>query len=68
VTVSESIVFVLTIGLVHWKIIVGLMIGGVLAAPLAALVCARIPRRPLMILVGLLIVGLSIRTIILSLS
>jgi uncharacterized membrane protein YfcA len=67
VTVSESIVFVLTIGLVHWKIIIGLMIGGVLAAPLAALVCARIPRRPLMILVGILIVGLSIRTLLLTL-
>ena len=67
VTVSESIVFALTIGFVHWKIIIGLMIGGVLAAPLAALVCARIPRRPLMILVGILIVGLSIRTLLLTL-
>lgn len=67
VTVSESIVFVLTIGLVHWKIIIGLMIGGVLAAPLAALVCSRIPRRPLMILVGILIVALSIRTLLMTL-
>jgi len=66
VTVSESIVFVLTIGLVHWKIIVGLMIGGVLAAPLAAYLCGKLPRRTIMILVGLLIVGLSIRTIILT--
>jgi len=68
VTVSESIVFVLTIGLVHWKIIIGLMIGGVLAAPFAAYLCTRIPRRTMMILVGILIVGLSIRSIIVALG
>ena len=68
VTVSESIVFVLTIGLVHWKIIIGLMIGGVLAAPFAAYLCTKIPRRTMMILVGILIVGLSIRSIIVALG
>ena len=67
VTLSESFVFILTIGLVHWKIIVGLMIGGVLAAPLAAFVCSRIPRRPLMCMVGSLIIAVSLRTLILSL-
>ncbi len=67
VTLSESFVFILTIGLVHWKIIIGLMIGGVLAAPLAAYVCSRIPRRPMMCLVGALIIAVSLRTLILSL-
>jgi len=68
VTLSESFVFILTIGLVHWKIIVGLMIGGVLAAPLAAYVCSRIPRRPMMCMVGALIIITSLRTLILSLK
>jgi len=67
VTLSESFVFILTIGLIHWKIIVGLMIGGVLAAPLAAYVCSRIPRRPMMCMVGALIIITSLRTLILSL-
>jgi len=67
VTLSESFVFILTIGLIHWKIIVGLMIGGVLAAPLAAYVCSRIPRRPMMCMVGALIILTSLRTLILSL-
>jgi uncharacterized membrane protein YfcA len=64
VTISESMTFIVTIGTLlvqHWEKIVGLMIGGVLAAPLAAYVCKRIPTRTLMILVGLLIVGLSMR-------
>lgn len=67
VTAAESVTFVLTIGLVHWRIIVGLLVGGALAAPLAAWVCARIPARPLMILVGALVVGLSARTFVLAL-
>jgi uncharacterized protein len=67
VTLSESFVFILTIGLIHWKIIVGLMIGGVLAAPLAAYLCSRIPRRPMMCMVGILIIAVSLRTLILSL-
>jgi uncharacterized membrane protein YfcA len=68
VTVAQVVTFLLTLGLVHWKIIVGLTIGGVLAAPLAAYVCKRLPARTLMILVGTLVVGLSIRTIVSSFS
>lgn len=63
VTVAEVATFLTIIGLVHWQIIVGLIIGGVMAAPLAAYVCKRLPSRALMIIVGLLIVALSIRTI-----
>ncbi len=63
VTVAEVATFLTIIGLVHWQIIVGLIIGGVLAAPLAAYVCKRLPSRALMIMVGLLIMALSIRTI-----
>ena len=63
VTIAEVATFLTIIGLVHWQIIVGLIIGGVLAAPLAAYVCRRLPPRALMIMVGLLIVALSIRTI-----
>ena len=69
VTVAESITFFATIGglLVHHREkIFGLMIGGVLAAPFAAFLCKKIPTRTLMILVGLLITGLSIRILYLS--
>ena len=63
VTIAEVATFLTIIGLVHWQIIVGLIIGGVMAAPLAAYVCKRLPSRALMIMVGLLIMALSIRTI-----
>jgi len=68
VTFSQSVVFLLTLRMVqHWQIIVGLLIGGVLAAPLAAYVCKKLPTRALMGLVGGLIMLLSLRTIYLAL-
>jgi hypothetical protein len=66
VTLTESVVFVLTIGLTHWQIILGLLLGGAVAAPLAAWVTKRLPVRALMILVGILISALSLRTILLA--
>ena len=68
VTVAEAAAFFTVIGIVHWRIIVGLIIGGALAAPLAAYVCKKLPSRALMITVGALIIVLSIRTIFLTLS
>lgn len=66
VTVAASITFFLTIGLSHWTVIVALAIGGVVAAPFAAWACKRIAPRPLLAIVGLLVVGLSVRTIVLA--
>jgi hypothetical protein len=69
VTLSQSIVFVLTLrsGLLDYgKIILGLLIGGALAAPLAAYAAKRLPRRPFMVLVGVLIIALSVRTLVLT--
>jgi uncharacterized membrane protein YfcA len=63
VTFSESVTFFLTIGFVHWNII-----GGVLAAPVAAYAARRLPARALMIMIGILITFLSIRTVVLSLQ
>jgi uncharacterized membrane protein YfcA len=68
VTLAASVTFALTIGLVHWQVIVGLMIGGAIAAPLAAYTCRKLPTRALMVCVGLLIIVLSLRTLYLSLA
>ena len=69
VTVAESITFFATIGVLlfqHWEKIVGLIIGGVIAAPIAAWVCKKLPHHVLILLVGLLITGLSIRILYLA--
>ncbi len=69
VTFSQSVVFICTLSsdlLSNWPVIIGLLVGGVIAAPFAALVTKKLPVRVLMGLVGLLIIGLSIRTIVLA--
>ncbi len=67
VTICESITFFLTLGAMRWETVLGLLIGGVAAAPLAAYACARLPTRTLMRLVGVLIVLLSLRTLYMAL-
>ena len=64
VTAAASVTFFMALGLTHWKVIAGLALGGVLAAPLAAWACRRVPVRPLMVLVGVLVIGLSVRTLV----
>ena len=66
VTAAASVTFLMALGLTHWKVIAGLALGGVLAAPLAAWACRRVPVRPLMVLVGVLVIGLSVRTLVLA--
>jgi uncharacterized membrane protein YfcA len=67
VTFAEVVTFVLMFGFVDYKIIVGLIAGGILAAPVSAFACKRIPSRALMTIVGTLIIALSLRTIYLAL-
>jgi len=61
VTSTISAMFILTVGLELWPIITGLILGGVIAAPFAAYVTRALPDRPLMILVGVVIIILSAR-------
>lgn len=69
VTFAESVTFVLALSFSeYWQIILGLLIGGGLAAPLAARVTRKLPIKTLMIMVGALIIITSIRTIYLALK
>jgi len=63
VTLAESMVFIFTIGLSNWKIILALIIGGFPAAPLGALLTRKLPARTIMIMVGCLIIFLQVRTL-----
>lgn len=69
VTFAESVTFVLALSFgQYWQVILGLLIGGGIAAPLAARMTRQLPLKTLMILVGILIIILSIRTIYLALK
>jgi uncharacterized protein len=67
VTAAVSATFVATVGVSLWPIIVGLVLGGVLAAPFAALVARRLPDRPLMVIVGVVVALLALRGLLASL-
>lgn len=66
VAASSSLTFILLIGVEKglWQVIIGLIVGGVIAAPFAAYLVKKIKRKPLMIVVGILIILLSLRNII----
>jgi len=56
--------FTIMMGVNNFIITLGLLIGGVIAAPFAAWICNKINTKVLMIMVGVLIILLSFRTII----
>jgi uncharacterized membrane protein YfcA len=66
VAATISGTFILTIGLELWPMITGLLLGGIVAAPLAAHVTRRIPPRRLMLLVAAVIIALSLRGLYLA--
>jgi uncharacterized protein len=63
VTFAESIAFLLLIKTIHWDIILPLTIGGLIASPFGAILCKKIPVKPLAICVGALIIILSLTSL-----
>lgn len=66
VSATVAATFVATIGIGLWPVILGLIVGGVLAAPIAATATRHLPPRWMMAAVGLVIVAISARTLFLS--
>jgi siroheme synthase-like protein len=61
IALSSSLTFITIIGLTHWTIIAGLIIGGVIAAPIAAYLANKLPTKTIMILVGIVVIILSLK-------
>lgn len=64
VAVISTITFIFMIGIEHWTIILGLVIGGMIAAPFSIWLSTRISVRNGLILVGLLIIITSLKSLI----
>ncbi|MGN7726655.1 sulfite exporter TauE/SafE family protein [Luteimonas sp. 22616] len=60
VTLAISITFLLTVGVSHWRIVLALLLGGVVAAPLAAMLVKHLPERAVLGAVGALVLGISV--------
>ncbi|MCE7062139.1 sulfite exporter TauE/SafE family protein [Dyadobacter sp. CY343] len=64
ITFSSGITFLIFNGIDSWQVVLGLILGGVIAAPFGALLVGRINSRVLMLSVGILVIGLSLRTVL----
>jgi uncharacterized membrane protein YfcA len=63
---ASGITFMLFTGIDSWQVVLGLITGGMIAAPFGAMLVGKIKRKPLMLIVGVLVIVLSVRTILLS--
>lgn len=66
VTLASAATFFVTIGVQHWNIVLGLLIGGAVAAPIAARLAGRLPRKTMMIAVGIMVIIWCVRMIVKS--
>ena len=61
VTLASAFTFFTLLGVSHWQTIVALIVGGLLAAPLAARLTGKMPRKTSFVLLGLLVIFWSVR-------
>lgn len=66
VAFASGLTFMIFGGIKGWQVIIGLIIGGIAAAPLGAYLVNKIPRKQVTVLVGLILIFLSLRTILKS--
>ncbi len=64
VAFTASGIFTIFVGIESIEVVIGLIVGGLLASPFGAIVAHRINRKWALVAVGLLIIFLSIRTIL----
>lgn len=66
VTLASAATFFSLLGISHWPIIAGLIIGGLIAAPLAARLAGKLPLKTMFIAVGIMVIIWSLRILFLS--
>lgn len=68
VTLASALTFFTLIGVSHWQVIAGLVIGAVAAAPIAVRLAGRLPVKTMFVAVGVLVITWSIRILLKSLE
>jgi uncharacterized membrane protein YfcA len=63
VTFASAVTFFSVLGFKHWQIVLGLIVGGVAAAPIAARLAGRLPTRWMFIGVGAMVIFWSLWTL-----
>ncbi|AZB11329.1 ABC transporter permease [Chryseobacterium sp. G0162] len=63
-TVTSAITFIFTIGIHHWNIVLGLLLGGVFTAPFSAMLTSKLPTKKMFVVVGIVVILMSLVTIV----
>jgi hypothetical protein len=61
VTLASALTFFGMLGLSHWQVILGLILGGMVGAPLAARLSGKLPMKTMFIGVGAMVIIWSLR-------
>jgi siroheme synthase-like protein len=64
VTLASAFTFFTMLGVTHWQTIFALIIGGLIAAPIAARLAGKLPKKTSFILLGVLVMIWSVRILI----
>ncbi|AEW85636.1 TSUP family transporter [Flavobacterium columnare] len=64
VTLAASVTFFASLGISHWYIILGLILGGSLAAPIGARFAGRLPQKAALLIVSFLVILFSIKMLL----
>jgi len=62
-TLTAAVTFFFTLGIQHWNIILGLLLGGIVTAPFSAMLTAKLPVKSMFVVIGLLVIVMSSITI-----
>jgi uncharacterized protein len=66
VSFASSVTFFTIIGIHYFQIIAGLILGGIIAAPIAAHLVRKLPIKKMLVIVGVVVIIVSVRLIALS--
>jgi uncharacterized protein len=62
-TVASAVTFIFTIGISHWNVVAGLLIGGIITAPFSAMLTAKLPTKKMFVAVGIVVIVCGLITI-----
>ncbi len=68
VTLASAVTFFGFLGISHWQVILGLIVGGTIAAPFAARLVGKLPMKAMFLSVGGLVIIWSLRILLKSLG
>jgi uncharacterized membrane protein YfcA len=62
-TVASAITFIFTVGIHHWNMVAGLLLGGVITAPFSAMLTSKLPMKKMFVVVGIVVIIMSLISI-----